>query len=44
MMDEDAPNNKDAFLGFHLAAHFTAEYPSACFDIPRCQRGGKCAL
>ena len=43
MLDEDAANHKDAFLGFDLAAHVAAECPSACLDIPRCQRGGKCA-
>ena len=44
MVDENAPNHQDALLGFDLAPHVAAECPSACLDIPRCQRGGKCAL
>lgn len=44
MVDEDAPNHQNILLGLDLAAHVTTECPSACFDIPRCQRGGKGAL
>jgi len=44
MVDEDASNHQDAILGFDLAPHVAAECPSACLNIPRCQRGGKCAL
>ncbi len=44
VVNEDSPNHQDSFLGFHLAAHVAAESASTCLDIPRCQRGGKCAL
>lgn len=44
MANENPANDKHAIVGFHLAAHFTHQSPAACFDLPRCQRGGKCAL
>lgn len=44
VVNEDSPNHQDALLGLHLAPHIAAERPAACLDIPRCQRGGKCAL
>jgi hypothetical protein len=44
VVDENPANDKHAILGFHLATHVTCQSPAACFDLPRCQRGGKRAL
>src|SRR5712692_4201047 len=44
MVDENPANDEYAILGFHLATHFTCQSPATCFDLPRCQRGGKRAL
>jgi hypothetical protein len=44
VVNEDSPNHQDSFLDLHLASHFAAEGAAPCLDIPRCQRGGKCAL
>ena len=44
VVNEDSTNHQNSFLGLHLSAHLAAEGAAACLDIPRCQRGGKCAL
>jgi hypothetical protein len=44
VVNEDSPNHQDSLLGLHLAPHVAAEGTAARLDIPRCQRGGKCAL
>jgi len=44
VMDEDAPNYQNSLFSLHLAADIAAQCPTACFDLPRCQRGGKRAL
>jgi hypothetical protein len=44
MMDEDTPNHQNSLFSLHLAADIAAKRPMACFDVPRCQRGGKRAL
>ena len=44
MVYQDAANDEDAFLRFHLATHVAGEGPSTCLNLPRCQRGGKRAL
>lgn len=43
-MDEDTPNHQNSLFSLHLAADIAAKCPPACFDVPRCQRGGKRAL
>ena len=42
--NENSANDEYAILGFHLAPHFTHQSPATGLDLPRCQRGGKCAL
>jgi hypothetical protein len=44
VMDEDTPNHQNSLFSLHLAADLAAKRPTACFDVPRCQRGGKRAL
>lgn len=44
MVNKNSSDHQDSFLGLHLAVHIAAESPTAGLDIPRCQRGGKCAL
>jgi hypothetical protein len=44
VMDEDTPNHQNSLFSLHLAADIAAKCPTACFYVPRCQRGGKRAL
>ncbi len=44
MVDENSTNDEDAVIGLYFAAYVAGKRPSACLDIPRCQRGGKGAL
>jgi len=44
MANKNPANDKYTILGFHLATYFTRQSPATCFDLPRCQRGGKRAL
>lgn len=44
VVNENPANDKYAILSFHLATHLTRQSPAACFDLSRCQRGGKRAL
>ena len=42
--NENPANDKHAILGFHLATYVALQSPLTRLDLPRCQRGGKCAL
>ena len=44
VVNQNATNDEDAFLGLYLAAHIARERSSARLDVPRCQHGGKRAL
>jgi len=44
MANENPANDEHSILGFYLATHFTPQSSATGFDLPRCQRGGKCAL
>jgi len=44
MVDEDSPDHENTVLRFDFPAHLACECALACSDVPRCQRGGKCAL
>ena len=41
VMDEDTPNHQNSLFSLHLAADIAAKCPTACFDVARCQGGGK---
>jgi hypothetical protein len=44
MTDRNPPDHQNPIFGLNLTTHIAAESSSTCLDVPRCQRGGKCAL